>query len=90
METLEKSQKGVKPPEWYVESTGSFTIRTHWATQVIKSKGEGSWFPFQTMNSFEERNDADYEPQNPDIDIGQILISKHSSDKEELFEVDSE
>lgn len=79
---------GVKPPEWYAEAKGSFTIRTRYSTHVIRSKPEGSSFPFTTLSGHKEKNDGEeFEPQNPDIEAGEILIKKWGEDREEKYEV---
>lgn len=88
-EKLGRDDEGkILPPTWYEEYQGGITIRRRHSTSVIRSKAEGSEFPFPLLK---KPGDVPEERlQNPDMEEDTIKISKHGEDWEETYEVKPE
>jgi len=89
-ETLKRNQDDrVMPPKWFENYSGGVTIREKYSTHKVPSCSKGSTFPFPISDAYTRESDV-LNPQNPDLDIGEIKISKHGKEYEKIYQVENE
>jgi len=87
-QTLQETEKGIEPPRWYLIEEGDFTVKSRYATSVVRNKSEDSGLPFAFWNGHKESHDG--EPQNPELEANIVVISKHGTTMEEKYEVEAD